>query len=513
MNRHIARGAVASIVFTATSVVVAVVQLRLIIHFLPSDLAGLWLLFLTIGSYVTFFDLGISPTVGREMSFAIGAKDASEPDRIRRIGELLTTLWRVLRFLALCAGFVTVIVGEVLILSSQHYRDNRTLQLTWAIFGFGASLNLLGGSALAGLYGLGRVATERLIRSASLTAGLALTAAALMFNWGILGLAIAWLIQGALAGGLGWYYLRRAFPEISDRSFTPNWMLAKKLAGPSLRFASIQLGAILILQSANPLIAFMLGTSAIPPYEALSKIAATLMTLALLIVNSSAPYFSMSYAAGEYDNVKELLARNLQLGVGLIIILGAFVAINGDRIVAVWLGPSKFAGFFVLWVLLFMVLLEVHHVIFATAVMAAGQIVFVWAALISGALNVVLAISLVGRFGLLGIALAIAIAQLLTNNWYVPYVAVRLFRISLPHLARRVWMPLILLMAIEIASDILVRRVPWLSGDSLAQLAVSFLASTGIGIFLWVLLVLQPQERTHILRWIQERPTATTERA
>lgn len=513
MNRHIARGAVASIVFTSTSVVVAVVQLRLIVRFLPSDLAGLWLLFLTIGSYVTFFDLGISPTVGREMSFAIGAKGADDQDRTRRIGELLTTLWRALRLLAVCAGFVSIVVGEALILSSHHYHENRTVQLTWALFGLGASLNLIGGSALAGLYGLGRIATEKLIRSVSLTVGLALTAATLMFDWGILGLSIAWLIQGALAGGLGWYSLRRAFPEIFDRSFSPNWMLAKKLISPSLKLALIQLGAIFILQSANPLIAVMLGTSAIPPYEALSKIAATLMTLALLIVNSSAPYFSMSYAAGEYDNVRELLARNLQLGVGIIIILGAFVAINGDRIVAVWLGRSKFAGFFVLWVLLFMVLLEVHHVIFATAVMAAGQIVFVWAALIAGALNIILAISLVGRFGLLGIALAIAIAQLVTNNWYVPYVAVRFFKISIAHLARKVWLPLIVLMAAEIAADILIRQLPWLSGDGLARLTVSFLASICAGLFFWVWLVLQPGERAQILRWIYERPTATMEQA
>jgi O-antigen/teichoic acid export membrane protein len=513
MNRHIARGAVASIIFTATSVVVAVVQLRLIVHFLPSDLAGLWLLFLTIGSYVTFFDLGISPTIGREMSFAIGAKDGNEQDRKQRIGELLMTLWRVLRFLALSAGLVSVVVGEALILSSPHYRGNRSVQLTWAIFSFGASLNLIGGAALAGLSGLGCVATEKLIRTISLAAGLAFTAATLMLNWGIPGLAIAWLMQGALTAGLGWYYLRRAFPEMFRLSFSPNWMLARKLVSPSLKLALIQLGAIFILQSANPVIAITLGTSAIPPYEALSKIAATLMTLALLIVNSSAPYFSMFYAAGDYDDLKQLLARNLQLGVGLVIVLGAFVAVNGDRIVALWLGRSRFAGFFVLWVLLFMVLLEVHHVIFATAVMAAGHIVFVWAALISGALNIVLAVSLVGRFGLLGIALAVAIAQLVTNNWYVPYVAVRFFQISIPQLVRKVWLPLILLMAVELAADILVKRLAWFSGDSLARLTLSFFVSTCIGTFLWVLLVLEPDDRTHILRWIQEWPTATTEQA
>jgi O-antigen/teichoic acid export membrane protein len=513
MNRNIARGAAASVIFTATNVIVALVQLRLVIRFLPSDLAGLWLLFLTVGSYVTLFDLGISPTVGREMSFAIGQKDAAELNRNHRIGELLMTLWRVLRLLAVAAGVASLAVGELLILSSLHYRQNRPVQLAWALFCIGASLNLAGGAALAGLFGLGRVATEKLIRSVSLTAGLALTAATLMLHWGLVGLAVAWLMQGALTAGCGWFYLHRAFPEMFRLPFQPNWALAKTLVSPSLRLALIQLGAIFILQSANPLIAIMLGTSSIPPYEALSKIAATLMTLALLIVNSSAPYFSMSYSAGEYDQLRRLLTWNLQLGVGLTIILGTFVAINGDRMVAVWLGRSSFAGFLVLWGLLLMALLEVHHVIFATAVMAAGHIVFVWAALISGALNIVLAISLVGRFGLLGVALAILIAQLLTNNWYVPFVAIRLFKVSVAHLLRRVWLPLVSLMVVEVVADILIRRLPWLSGDTLLQVIMSFLVCISLGAGLWVLLVLRSGERTQILRWLQGWPAAASEQA
>jgi O-antigen/teichoic acid export membrane protein len=511
MNPQIARGAVASTVFTLTSATVAVLQLRLIIHFLPPDLAGLWLLFLTVGSYVTFFDLGISPTVGREISFAIGTKTTNPQDRTRQIGELLTTLWRALRFVAIGTGVVSVALGELLILSSHHYHQNRPVQVAWAIFGIAASLNLLGASALASLCGLGRVATEKMIRSLSLMVGLILTAASLWLGWGIVGLAVAWLTQGVLLGGLGWYYLRNTLPELFHSSFAPNWVLARKMAGPSLQFALIQLGAIFILQSANPLIAATLGTSAIPPYEALSKVAATLMTLALLIVNSSAPHFSMSYAAGEYDTLKQLLVRNLQLGVGLIIVLGSFVAINGDRLVTIWLGSSKFAGFLILWVLLFMVLLEVHHVIFATAVMASGHIVFAWVSVGAGALNILLAVVLVGRFGLLGIAFAIGIAQLVSNNWYVPFVAVRFFKLSVPYLWRHVWLPLTCLLIIEIPTDILIRRLPYFSGNGFAPLLTAFLISILVGAFVWTVLVLQPEDRTRIIRWISEPQAPTPE--
>src|SRR5262249_36382117 len=152
-----------------------------------------------------------------------------------------------------------------------------------------------------------------------------------------------------------------------------------------------------------------------PPYEAVAKIAATMMTLALLIVNSSTPFLSMTYAAGELDQFKGLLFRNLRVGIGLMAILSAFVAVNGENIVSVWLGDGIFAGYPVLLTLLLMVMLEVHHVIFATAAIAAGQIVFVWTAITSGILNLGLAIYLSQRFGLLGVAIAVGLAQMLTN--------------------------------------------------------------------------------------------------
>jgi O-antigen/teichoic acid export membrane protein len=116
-----------------------------------------------------------------------------------------------------------------------------------------------------------------------------------------------------------------------------------------VKLASIQLGAILILQTANPLIAAIIGTAAIPPYEAVSRIAATLMTLALLIVNSSAPFLSMAWAAGELGKFRLLLVRNLRLGLGVMVVLCAFVAVNGDRMVSVWLGRPLFCGCFCSW--------------------------------------------------------------------------------------------------------------------------------------------------------------------
>jgi hypothetical protein len=150
-----------------------------------------------------------------------------------------------------------------------------------------------------------------------------------------------------------------------------------------------------------------------------------------------------------------------------------------------------------------MVLLEVHHVIFATAAMAAGQIVFVWAALTSGILNIVFAAILAGRLGLLGIALAIAIGQVLTNNWYAPYYAIRFFRIPVAMLVRQVWAPLCALLAVELMANILLRQLPWLGSPSLLCVAANAIVSGCVGAGMWWLLALDSSERSQIREWLQ----------
>jgi len=498
MNRRILHGVAAGAIYTAMAAAVGVVQFCFIVRALRAEMAGLWLLFVAIGSWVAVFDLGISPTVGREISFSLGDPELSRAERVRRIGELLATLRHLFRAVAVCAGLACVGLGEAIIFFGSRYRGNPAVGWAWLIFSAGIALNLLGGAALAGLYGLGEVASEKTIRCAGLLVGLALTLGALRLRCGIAGLAAAWMLQGSLIAMLAWLRLRHRVPDAFGAGYRPNWTSARAMVSPSIKLASIQLGAILILQSANPLIAILIGTAAIPSYEAASKIAVTMMTLALLIVNSSSPFFSMTYAAGDLAKMTLLLLRNLRLGVGVMVGMAAFVAVNGDRIIAAWLAPSMFAGFPVLWVLLLMVLLEVHHVIFATGVMAAGRIVFAGPALLSGVLNILLAIALAGRLGLLGIALAVAVGQLVTNNWYAPYVAIRFFHLSGAVLVREVWAPMGVLLAGSLAADYLIRQMPWMAGLGLAPLAASGVLSFASGAGMWWLLALRSTERAQI---------------
>lgn len=481
MNRQVARGTAASIVYVFTSVLVSVFQLRILLQALPPETVGLWLLFLSIGAYVLFFDVAINPTVAREISFAIASPNSTQDERTLRIGELLTTVRYIFRITAFSIALFGCIIGEILIHASPRFHSTEYIAWTWAIFSLGAAANLLASTAFSALFGLGNIATEKLIRSVCLVFGFGLTLTALYLHTGVLGLSIAWCIQGILMQFLAWHQLKRIMPDFFKNTYRRNWDVARRLAAPCFNMAVVQLGAMLILQSANILIALLIGTRAIPSYEAVSKIALTLMTLVFLVINSATPFLSMAHASGRLSDFRDLLFHNLRFGLAIMSVLCAFVVVNGEQIIFAWLGPQLFASTSLVWILLLSAFLEVHHVIFATSVLATGKIAFNYTALIAGILNILFALLLTQRLGLVGIALALAVAQLLTNNWYAPYLALRTFHLPITNLIREVWLPICCLFIAQLAINFALRQIPWLGLGYFINLSANFLLSICIG--------------------------------
>jgi len=467
MTRKIISGAASSLIFIASTIVTAMIQLHYVVRFLPKELAGVWILFLTVGAYVAFFDLGISPTLGREIAFARGNREIDEATRQNRIADILASCGYLYRWIAAGAAILCIGCGNLYILHVFPDPKARVVALAWTIFSIGAAFNLLGSTAFAGLFGFGDIAVEKLLRSASLWMGLILTVILLYAGFGIVGPAIGWALQGLLARVIARRVLQKRYLGPDYPAGVVRTEVLRQIAGPSLKLATIQLGAILILQSANPLIAIVIGAASIPLYEPIARIAAATMTLALLVVSASSPFISSAFAAKDMPTVQKLLFRNLRYGMAITVVACTVLGITCSKIVEAWLGRGFYAGSAVAWILLIMVSLEVHHVIFATIMMASGQIVFVKPALIAAAINLILAVILAQKFGLLGVAMAVLIAQLFTNNWYAPYRTIQYLGVSWTEILKKVWVPVLILTAWQLA---VLSVIVTLLGNSLAAL-------------------------------------------
>lgn len=496
-NRAMFQGVVSGMALTAVSILVAVIQLHFVVTILNKQIAGAWILFASLWSYLALFDLGISPTLSREISFILGDQKATKEEKDQKIANLILTSSRVYLVLGVIVLATGLSFGTWFFDSVLLHQEVGAVMIAWAIFTLGAAGSLAGSAGFSALYGLGHVSTERFIRAVSQLLGLVFSVIALTAGWGIMGLASVWAIQSIVGRSAGWVILYKKYPWLKLVRGMASIDIARQLARPSLQWAAMSVGAMLILQTDNVIIAELIGPAVLPSYEAVAKIISSLMTLSLLIVTSSTPFLSRLYAEGDLTSVNSIIIRNVRYSVALMLILGSFIAVNGKEVINVWIGPGNFVGYAVLWTMLIMLTLETHHVTLATATMSTGYLPFVKPALIAGVLNIAISVVLGRLLGLWGVALGTLIAQLATNNWYAPYVALTKLRISIRLYVRNVVLPLLALALTALMVNLIIARL--FNGKSdLLKVGIAFPASMVLSVTAFVLLVLGKDERVSL---------------
>lgn len=497
----ILRGVLSGAALTAVTAIVGVFNLRLVVHALDENIAGIWIVLLTLGNYLVFFDIGFGPTLSREIAFSDGKANLDEV-RHREKSNLVATTRNTIFGISIVLLLIGGPLGWYLLSRSTVTIPSSELLQTWIIFIGGGLLAMNGSVAHSTLYGLGHVALERSIRVVSQLTWLLLTYVFLSHGLGLRGAALAWILQSLLARTAAFVILHREEPWIRLSGGKFQRELFRKMLSPSLKWAATTLGALLILQSGNLIVAAKVGLSSVAEYEALSKISMAVMTLGLLIATSSSPFLSRAHASHDRELFNSIFFRNLKLGASITVACVLFALFFGESMIEVWLGPGHFAGFGPLVFLMIMTTLEVHHVIFATAAMASGFVPFAPWAIGAGILNVGIGLVLAGPFGLLGMAIATCTAQILTNNWFAPYFAFKNLDLSWSRYLRTVMLPIAGFTAINVAALWLIRFFVMDLADAStgARLAIAFVLHGVSVLILSYVMLLSKDERMH-LKW------------
>lgn len=497
LNRKLISGAMGGMLFSAVGMTCSFVQLSILLRRLPVEAAGIWLIFTNLGSYAMFLDLGLTPTLGREISFASAHPEWSEAERARRIATLIQSCTFAVAALSLLVLLVGGGFGWMYLRTIAPAAMLGEIKPAWFLFIFAAAINLTGQGWFAGIYGLGEVFQEKVIRSISAVLGLALMATAVSTHRGFVGLALAFLVQSVVGVVMARVVLVRATTHAEAKgSF--DWKVIRGLINPSLKYAATLLGGILILQTDNIVIASTLGANLVPNYQAVARIVTTLMMLAMMLVMTSMPHTSQAYARGDTAAVIAILNRNLRIALGVVIVIGSFFACSADRVLAVWLGANHFVGFPVVCVLLVVALLEAYAQAMAAATISTGRVVFVAPALIAGVVNIALSVLLAHKLGLLGVVLGTMLAQALTNHWYVPWYTLRLFRIDWKQHVREVLLPAARLLGFLLLLNFAV-RVAASNLSNAAAVAANLIATAVAGALCFGGLMLTPKERAVLL--------------
>ncbi len=465
---------------------------------------GLWFLLGQSGAFLALMDLGVSPTLTRRIAFAVGRNggDASVVmnDATRtEIAGIVVTGRVIYRFLTLGVFIIAWTTGILFLdLIELKQIDLQTLWIAWTVMCLSHALSVWAALWSCLLQGTGHVGWDGLIGIGIQAGVLVSQILAVLLGGGLITLAVIAAVGAVISRVALLTFIRRRHPELFLITGKPSWRSFKDMVDPALKFWATGLGAFLILKTDQYFIAYFEGATDIPNYQAAYQLVFNLMQLALAMAMASQVFVSQLWQAGQIEQMHRIVQRNLRFALILMATGIAFLLTVGESLIDLWLGPGHFIGYPVLLVFSITLFLETQHSAIAAASRATEDEAFVFWALGAGILNLILTWWLIKTLGLLGVALATMLAQMLTNNWYVVYRGLRRLRLPLGVYLQQILMPVIL---IFFAALLLLSAGKQLLGPTASNamtLVCGILGAGAICVSAFWLLVLDDNERKRL---------------
>ncbi|MBU4376677.1 MAG: oligosaccharide flippase family protein [Candidatus Omnitrophica bacterium] len=419
--KRIIAGTAVSFLNTGISILSNLILVPIYLYYLGREQYGLWLVVLSIVSYLGLSNIGIAQSVSNFVAAANAKKDYSGIRSIVATGfwlyviivsiaaifvlgaVLLTPLDKLIKV----SGSLKDVVIPVLAISSIFF----LLQLPMTVFRVTLrSLNLIYKEQLFGVI-------FTLIQFIGVLA-------ILLFGIGIVGLAVVYGAVGLLSGIVLFIYVRGIVPGLSlSGKFFDN-KLAKGLIAPGIYFFTLQLSGGLIFGTDNIIIGAVLGTAAVAPYAVAFRFLMMSAGIVGIMISNMLPTITSLYALNDRDRLAEIYTNALRFCFG-IAFLSLFLLISaGPDFMIKWVGADNYVGNATFY--LFICLIFIQITLWPSDAILMGTTQhrgYAKMAVFEGILNVALSLWWVHLWGVIGVAAGTLAARLATNGWFMFYRA------------------------------------------------------------------------------------------
>ena len=419
----------------------ALLVLPLLLKKLTAGELGIWYVFMTISTLVTMLDMGFTPTLARSVSYILGGArqlharghDVVVPTETGGIDfgllNALISASRRIFFLIACAAFLLLAIPGSLYIRQLVKGDLNQFAIlgAWAVFVVATVINLfykyytplLQGRALfVGFYKSSAIANLGFIGA---------TALLLQLGWGLMAVAVGYLVSALVGRWLSWRYLydEEFSAALRDAPAAQVGALEifQSLWHNAWRLGLGVIGSFLILKANVLLSSSYLGLATTAAYALTLQVFSALQSVSTVVFNVQLPRLAQYRVANRIEDLRKTMELGLGTALG-IFVLGAVVFVLFGNLGIRWIGghTQLLATPLLAWVAL-MTCLELIHSLAAGVIVTGNQVPFVKAALLSGLL--IVGLSWIGlHFQERGVAWLLAVqffVQLAYNNWQWPW--------------------------------------------------------------------------------------------
>jgi O-antigen/teichoic acid export membrane protein len=433
VGRRLASGSLLRGTNLVATVLVSFFLTPFVIHHLGDRLNGLWVLVGTFVGYYGLLDLGLSTAVSRHVAGALGRSDQGECER------LFSTALQLYSGVAAIALFVTFVAAA---LAGAWIASPQDASLAWRLIlllGINMALSLplraCGGLLLAEYRFDVLAATELmclLLRSC-------LVVCVLFMGYSVVALAWVTLLSGLPRIGAYVFFIRRHFPWL--RLHREPWIgsTTKALFSYSVFSFISQIADKLRFSVDSFVITAYVSLSAVTHFSIAGSLVMYFIDIMTALLGVFHPLFSRLEGAGDYRALKRAFLFGTKISVSSSSFVGFGLIAWGLPFIQRWMGPSYVDAYPCLFVLALGYTVALWQVPSVNLLFAISKHKFyALANSVEGLANLALSLWLVGRFGILGVALGTFIPMFVVKSIVQPLYVCRVSKVPLGEYAREV---------------------------------------------------------------------------
>jgi O-antigen/teichoic acid export membrane protein len=510
VTKRIVFGAAANGLSRVVTIVLSLVLMPVLFHHLGREELGIWLLLAQTSAMLFILDLGLGWTLTRRIAQARG-KSAGGPDNplsgeaLREVADLVETgRWL---YLGLAISTFILSSGSGFFYLRELHLTTLTLAtvwLAWCVLSLSQACGVWAQTWNCLLMGIGYVGWDSVLGSTVLTATLLVQMAAVLMGGGLMSLAVITALGLFAQRFILLGFARHRRPELFRLRGRFQSELVRGLISPALRAWATGVGSLAVMHTDPFFVASLNGAGQVPAYRAAYLVFLNLNVIATTVGGASVVFVSHLWQAGQFGEVRQLVSRNVLFGLAVMAAGGGCILGLGPRLFDCWLGQGNFIGYPILSVFFLLLFLETQAYVITLGSRATEDEAFAFGSIVAAVIKFTLAIVLGARFGLLGIASATLLAQVMTNHWYMVFRGLGRLGISLRYHFLSILLPSLGLFALTLPAVGAVREANLFHSAWGDVLASAVLAGAFLAVFLWGL-VLEPSQRGQILAW---RPSA-----
>ncbi len=401
------------------SIVVGLISVPISLHYFGFARYGIWLVIGSILAYLRISDFGVGLSTLTLM--AQSPDPAHQRVILRRsigllLGASVVFIVLVLVITALFPGCVGIL-GKVPV-SLQGEAATAALAM-----GILVLFQLPTTVFAAAFSGLQQVHWNRAYGALRSIIGLGALVATILVGGSLVTLAVFTGLGGLLVGIVSGVHLFLVHPDVRPRvaEKVTDAPSSRLLFGSGVRFLTLQIAVLLILNTDNLVISHFLGPEKVAPYAVTFK----LFRMSLLMINALTPVlwpmYGQASGRGDWDWIQRTYNRcvpALMVAAGLIWVGGVIFA---QEIINLWAGPGAYGGLAVAFALGGYVYVSSFGGSNHSLINGLNPTnIVVGFGFIEAVLNLGISLVLVGPLGIGGVALGTFIASLAVNTWFPP---------------------------------------------------------------------------------------------